>query len=87
MVPSEPQYCADTSVKYVGYLQGTGMYCIDYCTYCSAFQFFVYFVLQDINKASNDLWGRNTDANSCGRECLEEVRKEGTKEDIWTSGG
>ena len=33
-----------TSVKYVSYLQGTGMYCTDYCTYCSAFQCYVYFV-------------------------------------------
>ena len=38
--------------------------------------------IQDINKASSDLWGRNTDANSCGRECPEEVRQEGTKEDM-----
>ena len=32
-------------------------------------------------------WGRNMDTNSCGRACPEEVQKEGTKEDIWTSGG
>jgi len=40
-----------TSIKFVACLQDTGMYCIDSCTDCSAFQFYVYFVHLHIGNA------------------------------------